>query len=123
MHTYGISQKSFELIIEALNARSEVERAVLFGSRALGTARPGSDIDLAIYGINVNPRIASELSRELNERRPIPYKIDVLSYEHTDHQDLKRHIDAHGREIYSRGSSHSGQSGGQSGDGAQPPGN
>jgi predicted nucleotidyltransferase len=69
---FGITEKSFELITEAIARRPEIERAVIFGSRAMGNAKHGSDIDLAIYGDSVTRATAESLSREFNERVPIP---------------------------------------------------
>jgi predicted nucleotidyltransferase len=101
---FGITEKSFDLITEAIGRRPEIERAVIFGSRATGNAKHGSDIDLAIYGEKVTPATAESLSRELNERVPIPYYVDVVAYGHTDHEGLKRHIDTEGREFFRRSS-------------------
>lgn len=70
---FGISEHSFRRMQEALHAREEVKRALIFGSRAKGTAKHGSDVDLAIVGRQVTEATARELSVELNERQPIPY--------------------------------------------------
>jgi uncharacterized protein len=99
---YGIAERSFCLIVSALRARPEIERAMIFGSRAMGTAKHGSDIDIAIEGANVTRHLADELSLELNERLPIPYYVDVVAYNTTDHPGLREHIATHGHELYSR---------------------
>ena len=99
---FGITQKSFDLIIESISARPEIERVLIFGSRAMGNAKHGSDIDLALYGEKATRETADSLSRELNERLPIPYYIDVLAYRAIDHDGLKRHIDTEGREFFRR---------------------
>jgi predicted nucleotidyltransferase len=99
---HGIAEFSYSQIIGAVEAFPEIERVVLFGSRAMGNAKTGSDIDLAIYGHKVTRETASRLSAELNEHRPIPYYVDILVYAEMSHEGLKRHIDEHGRELYRR---------------------
>jgi predicted nucleotidyltransferase len=101
---FGIAERSFRLILDALRRRREVERAMLFGSRAMGTAKRGSDIDIAIDGPEVTADTARELSAELNERLPIPYYVDVLAYRAIEHRGVKEHIDSEGRELYRRSS-------------------
>ncbi|MEW5845474.1 MAG: nucleotidyltransferase domain-containing protein [Bacteroidota bacterium] len=50
METFGISEKSYLLIIDVLKSYPEVEAAIIFGSRAKGNYKNGSDIDLALIG-------------------------------------------------------------------------
>ena len=76
---------------------------VLFGSRAKGNYKPGSDIDLAVKGDRVSPRIVAQLADCLNEETPLPYFFDVVHYETLDNQALVDHIDRVGIVIYSAG--------------------
>ncbi len=100
MNTFGVSERSWRLLLETLAGCPEVERAILFGSRAMGNYRKGSDIDIAIKGDRVSPRTIAHLSAQLNERLPLPYQVDIVDYSHTDSQALKHHIDEHGVEIW-----------------------
>ena len=102
MNTFGITRKSYQLILAALQDYQEVEKAVLFGSRAKGNYRKGSDIDLAITGKNVSAVIALNLKAYLNEVLPIPYYIDVVAYNLLDQPDLKEHIDRVGISFYQK---------------------
>lgn len=97
---FGIFTRSFNLILEALRRRPSIETAYIFGSRALGTASPGSDIDIAVAGPQLDRATVEDLSVELNERLPIPYYVDVVAYDHLDHRGLKEHIDRHGVRFY-----------------------
>ncbi len=47
---FGLSDKNLKSIIDALKLHPEIEAAKIFGSRALQTNRPGSDIDIALFG-------------------------------------------------------------------------
>ncbi|MFM8886535.1 MAG: nucleotidyltransferase domain-containing protein, partial [Chthoniobacterales bacterium] len=66
MNRHGLSGQTVERIQEVFAHHPGVERAVLFGSRATGTARPGSDIDLALYGQGLDWRVLGRIEDELD---------------------------------------------------------
>ncbi len=101
MKRFGISEKSFLHIISAITRYPEVDEVVIFGSRATGSCRQGSDIDLAIKGENCNRHIAIALQSHLNEELPIPYEVDVVSYNDIKNLTLKDQIDKTGRLFFS----------------------
>src|SRR5438552_160097 len=92
MNTFGISERSYFLIWETLKNFPQVEKAVIFGSRAKGNFVSGSDIDLAIFGKDCNPELALKISACLNEEIPIPYYVDVLDFNSLTNNNLKEHI-------------------------------
>lgn len=96
MNNFGISDKSFKHLIKALN-KANIQRALLFGSRAIGNYKKGSDIDIAVKCND--SRAASNLSAFLNQEAPIPYFIDVLDYNHIENTQLKSHIDEVGVDL------------------------
>ena len=71
----GLGERELALIRGVLARHPEVTRAWLFGSRALGTAAPGSDVDLALEGID-DPLRAEAIAGELDEL-PLPLRFDV----------------------------------------------
>ena len=75
----------------------------MFGSRALGTYKAASDVDLAIFGTAVSRDSASKLKFEIEEESYLPYFFDVVSYNNISNADLKEHIDRHGMTIYRQG--------------------
>lgn len=91
MH-FGISEKSYRLICDAFAQFPELEKVFIFGSRAKGNYRPGSDIDLAIEGKLCTKKTAYKLSVLLNEKLPIPYHVDVVCLNELDQNSLKEHI-------------------------------
>lgn len=101
-NNFGIYNQSFTLILESLNDFPEIEKAIIFGSRAMGNFKKGSDIDLAIIGNNINDQIKTRLSSVLNQELPIPYFIDVVDYKSISNKDLIKHIDTEGKVIYSK---------------------
>ncbi len=102
MNPFGIKEKSFSLLVEAFTRYPDVEEVLVFGSRAKGNFRPGSDIDLAIKGEKCNARMALDIAGYLNEEIPIPYFVDVVNYASLENQKLKTHIDRVGKPLLDR---------------------
>jgi len=93
---FGISDTSYRCILEALESVPEISEVLIFGSRAMGNFKPGSDIDLALKGEKVTSQTATDLSSRLNEVLPIPYLCDVVAYGALESPELKKHIDQRG---------------------------
>ncbi len=89
-NNFGIYDKSYELILNAIAGFHDIEKAVVFGSRAMGNYKKSSDIDLAIFGKNIDYNTTSQLHRQLNESLPIPYFIDVIDFNTIDNQQLRK---------------------------------
>ena len=70
----------------------------MFGSRAKGTFRAGSDVDLAVKGCSDSD--VTLLSAALNEETTFPYFFDVVAYEKISNQELLAHIDRVGVTLY-----------------------
>lgn len=100
MNRFGISQHSYDIILSVLSSFPEVEKVILFGSRAKGNFKQGSDIDLAIEGEACTDLTAMRLNGMLNEEVPIPYHVDVVGYNQLSHRELKDHIDRVGITFY-----------------------
>ncbi len=101
-NSFGISDKSFELIVTTLAQYADVKRAVIFGSRAKGNAKKGSDIDIAIYGEQVDQNTALQLAAVFNEQLPIPYKVDVVAPDELENTNLVDHINRVGITLYQK---------------------
>lgn len=102
MNNFGITEKTHLLLLGSFSKYEEVEHVVLFGSRAKGNYKPGSDIDLAIKGKNCSSKLVLNLSAYLNEELPIPYFIDLINYNSLNHRGLKEHIDRVGIIFYGK---------------------
>ena len=97
---YGIYDRSFNLILDCISKVGEVEEAIIFGSRAMGNYKKGSDIDLVLKGKRLNYNIVSKISGILNEDLPIPYFFDVLNYNSIKNKELIKYIDTKGETIF-----------------------
>jgi len=87
---FGLSVGTIEAVRRVLAACSGVEKVVIYGSRAKGTFRPGSDIDLVIYG-SVSDDELSRLLHCLDELNT-PYLFDIIRYQDIDSDELRAHI-------------------------------
>jgi predicted nucleotidyltransferase len=96
---FGLKDSDIELIVRVLRFHPDVKEALIFGSRAMGNYKPGSDVDIALKG-NLDSETAINVSVELNERTPLPYKFDVLDYSSLSHSPLIEHIDQYGKVFY-----------------------
>ena len=94
---FGLPDITLKLIRDYLAAQPEIERARLYGSRAMETCQPGSDIDLALW-TNTDRDISARIKDEL-ENLPTPYLFDVTDYRRIGYDPLKQHIDLVGKEI------------------------
>lgn len=98
---FGIPEKSLNMIITALSSFDCIVKASIFGSRAMGNHKNGSDVDLVIYGSNITGEIVNKLRILLNEELPLPYYFDVVHYEALDSSGLRQHIDDNALVLYS----------------------
>ena len=97
--TYGLSASAQTLILQIIAAYPHIEEVILFGSRAKGNYKPGSDIDLAVKGKDINKDDISGLSSAFEESL-LPYFVDVVNYATIKNEALKEHIDRVGIRIY-----------------------
>jgi predicted nucleotidyltransferase len=102
---FGLTDKDLLLIRVAIEAHPEIEEVLVFGSRAMGNHKNGSDVDLAIKGNGISLRTISRLAAQLNEELPLPYTFDVVDYALIDTPALKEHIDSRGEVLFQRAAS------------------
>ncbi len=97
---FGLKDADISTIQSVLQQFPEVQSALIFGSRAKGNYRRGSDVDIAVKGEALSYRIILSITAELNEETLLPYHFDVLNYHTIDNQNLVDHIDRVGKIFY-----------------------
>lgn len=97
----GLNCQSRSEIISVLASCEKVERAVLFGSRAMGTFRPASDVDLALFGEQLEARDLTSISFAL-EDLTVPQHVDLLLFDQVGNETLREHIIQQGVELFRR---------------------
>lgn len=98
---FGLDDATVASIVAVLRRYPGVERAVIYGSRAKGTYRPGSDIDLTLQGHTLTHEMRSRIASELDELL-LPYTIDLSVFDTLDHEALRDHIVRVGQILYER---------------------
>ena len=96
---HGLTEDNLERIVRIFKENSAVERVILYGSRAIGTHRPGSDIDLAVLGERLTFNDLLSLSIQLEELGLL-YSFDIQHYEKIQNPDLIDHIRRVGLVLY-----------------------
>lgn len=81
----------------------EIQKVVIYGSRAKGNYRPGSDIDLTLLGEAIDNTILSKVLVDLDDLNT-PYLMDVSIFKQLSSADLIEHIERVGQVFYSRDS-------------------
>ena len=95
----GIPERTINELLNYFESKPEIEKVVLYGSRAKGNFHIGSDIDFAIW-TDAHDKISSILD-DL-ENLPTPYKFDVTDYKILSHQGMKNSIDNDGFLFYQK---------------------
>lgn len=78
----------------------QIQRVLLYGSRAKGNYKPASDIDLALIGDDLHLSDLTSLAFALDDLL-LPYKFDLTLYARIPNPDLREHIDRVGVDICS----------------------
>jgi predicted nucleotidyltransferase len=98
---HGLSDQTFYTLDSIFRKYKGIRQVILYGSRAKGNYRNGSDIDMSLKTDNTFTftdllHIAGDF-----DDSDIPYFVDVSIYEKLSNPDLKAHIDRVGKVLYS----------------------
>jgi predicted nucleotidyltransferase len=98
---YGLKQPAIEKIQSVFASFPQVQKAVLYGSRANGNYKPASDIDLTLYGPELDLTILNKITGQLDDLL-LPYKIDLSIFQQITNPGLIDHIERVGKVFYER---------------------
>jgi predicted nucleotidyltransferase len=99
---FGLSKQTCATIRLILDGYPQVEKAMLYGSRAKGNYKNGSDIDLTLIGAALDHRLLMSIASALDDS-DIPYTVDLSLFEHLENPALREHIERVGKVFYKRG--------------------
>lgn len=99
---FGLNENAISAIRSTFMQFPEAEKVIIFGSRAMGNFKKGSDIDLAVMGDKMNTDILMKIHVNLNEKLALAYFFDVVEYNNINNPALKEHIDKEGKIFYER---------------------
>ena len=99
---FGLSETICATVRRILDQHPEVEKALIYGSRAKGNYKNGSDIDLTLLGDALDYRVLSAVAGSLDDS-DIPYTVDLSILEQIENLSLREHIERVGKVFYERG--------------------
>lgn len=89
---YGLLESDINNVISTLLKNQNIHKIVLFGSRAKGTFKDGSDVDIALKGADLKLVDIINVSLEI-DKLFLPYKFDFVIYDRIKEKTLIEHID------------------------------
>lgn len=98
---YGLLVTDIERIVSIFKSNPKVDNVILFGSRAIDTYKPGSDIDIALKGTDIKLNDILDSKAEL-DRLSLPYKIDIVIFSRINESALTEHIERVGISLFNR---------------------
>ena len=99
---YGLSDITINTLNSIFRKYPCIKQVVLYGSRAKGKFRIGSDIDMTLFtdGTFTHSDMLS-ITGDFDDS-DLPYFVDVSIYDNISNPDLKSHIDRVGKVLYSQ---------------------
>ncbi|MGE4518376.1 MAG: nucleotidyltransferase domain-containing protein [Desulfobacteraceae bacterium] len=98
---YGLKQTTIESIKNVFRRYSQVEQVIIYGSRAKGNYKNGSDIDLTLKGDDLSLTLMNKINIELDDLL-LPYTFDLSIYSHIKNCNLRDHINRVGKIFYKK---------------------
>ena len=98
---FGLPPATLEKLNSVFAHHAAIDSVLLYGSRAKGNYRAGSDIDLTIKGGEIPFDELMQIENEIDDLM-LPYTVDLSQYRQLENIDLIAHIDRVGVAIYSK---------------------
>ena len=98
---FGLKEEIIKQINDVFAIYSQIEKSVIYGSRAKGNFKKGSDIDLTLEGTGLNLSVINSLLNELDDLL-LPYTFDVSIFNQINNDSLVEHIERVGKVFYEK---------------------
>jgi uncharacterized protein len=98
---YGLSSSTINEILGVFENYPDLEKVILYGSRARGNYSNGSDIDFALVGEFMDLTSLQKIENDLDDLL-LPYKMDVSLLRHIKNEELIEHIYEIGQVFYEK---------------------
>lgn len=96
---FGLKEKVIEQVNSIFVKYPQVEQVMIYGSRAKGNYKKGSDIDLSLKGIDIDLSLMHTIELEIDDLL-LPYTFDISIFKQISNPDLIEHINRVGLEFY-----------------------
>lgn len=97
----GLNNKAINQIRQVFSKYPEVEKVLLYGSRAKGNFKPGSDIDLTFVGDLLSQSILNKIEDDIDDLL-LPYNFDLSILKNVSNPDFIAHVNRVGIVFYER---------------------
>ncbi len=98
---FGLKETTIEKICGVFAKYPQIEKAVIYGSRAKGNYKNGSDIDLTLYGPDLTLNILYKIMTEIDDLL-LPYMLDLSIFHTLRDPDFIDHIQRVGLVFYEK---------------------
>lgn len=98
--SFGLKKGDMEILHSVFSEFKTLKKVVLYGSRAKGNFKNGSDVDLAVWFSGDEQ--TGKLNGKLNDETLLPYHFDVLNFDSITNKDLTEHIQRVGIIIFEK---------------------
>ena len=98
---FGLKENIIEKINKIFSEYSKIEKVYIYGSRAKGNYRNGSDIDISMVGKGLKYNDQLDIYDKIDDLL-LPYMVDLSIYDQIDNQNLTDHIDRVGKVFYEK---------------------
>lgn len=98
---FGLKPHMIRSVQDVFAQYEQIEKVILYGSRAKGNYQPGSDIDLVLIAPLLTTKHLLKIENTLDDLL-LPYKIDLGLYHHIQDEEILAHIQRVGKVFYDR---------------------
>jgi predicted nucleotidyltransferase len=99
--SFGLSNDIIEKIKNVFLQFEQVEEVIIYGSRAKGNFKPGSDVDITVKGNNLNLQLINRISLKIDDLF-LPYTFDISVFTQIENPELLEHIQRVGKVFYKK---------------------
>lgn len=99
---FGLNDNTTEKIRNVFDSFSEIEKVIIYGSRAKGTHKNGSDIDITLIGNDLNQLVLFQLIDKIDDLM-LPYTFDISILNQVSNLDFREHVKRVGIVLYQKG--------------------
>ncbi len=101
MQSTGLTIEETKKINTVFSRHSEIEKVLIYGSRAMGNFKPASDIDLTLIGTEIDLSLQLKIEFELDDLM-LPYKFDLSIFNKITNSEFIDHIKRVGKDFYAK---------------------
>lgn len=91
LNKFGLTERDFLTIETIFKKHPKVTHVIIFGSRAKGNYKLGSDIDLAIMNKGIDTAELAKIKNDFSESS-LPYMVDLVLYDKLTTPEFIEHI-------------------------------